>query len=74
LWSSNFYPALKQLGHQIIESQIDLLPASRFMQIAQDFTPEEKEVRSRLTEKKDYRGSSRSSPKKPDRPISKLFL
>jgi spore maturation protein CgeB len=51
LWSSNFYPALKQLGHQIIESQIDLLPASRFMQIAQDFTPEEKEVRSRLTQK-----------------------
>lgn len=51
LWSSNFYPALKQLGHEIIESQIDLLPASYFMQIAQDFTPEEKEVRSRLTQK-----------------------
>jgi len=50
LWSRNFYPALKQLGHQIIESQVDLLPASHFMQIAQDFTPEEKQVRSRLTQ------------------------
>ncbi len=51
LWSDNFYPALKQLGHQIIESQVDLLPASYFMQIAQNFTPEEKELRSQITQK-----------------------
>ncbi|BCL35198.1 glycosyltransferase [Nostoc sp. MS1] len=51
LWSSNFYPALKQLGHEIIESNVDLLPASRFMQISDDFTPQEKEVRSQITQK-----------------------
>ena len=38
LWSGNFYSALEQLGHEIIESQVDLLPASRFMHIAGDFT------------------------------------
>ncbi|OLT61233.1 glycosyltransferase family protein [Moorena bouillonii] len=51
LWSGNFYPALKQLGHEIIESQVDLLPASRFMQIASNFTPQEKEVRAQITQK-----------------------
>ena len=49
LWSGNFYPALRQLGHEIVESQVDLLPASRFMHIASGFTAEEKELRARLT-------------------------
>jgi spore maturation protein CgeB len=50
LWSGNFYPALRQLGHEIVESEVDLLPASRFMYVAGDFTPEEQETRARLTE------------------------
>lgn len=51
LWSGNFYPALQQLGCEIVESQIDLLPASRFMQIADRFTPQEHEVRAEITQK-----------------------
>lgn len=50
LWSRNFYPALARLGHEIIESKVDLEPASDFMQIADDFTPEEREVRARITQ------------------------
>ena len=50
LWSNNFYPALQELGHEVIESQVDLLPASKFMGIADDFTPQELELRNRLTE------------------------
>ncbi len=50
LWSNNFYPALKELGHEVIESQVDLLPASYFMGIADNFTAEELEVRDRITE------------------------
>jgi spore maturation protein CgeB len=50
LWSGNFYPALRQLSHQIIESKTDLLPTSKFMHIASDFTPEELEMRTRITE------------------------
>jgi len=50
LWSANFYPALRQLGHEIVESQIDLLPTSRFMGIAKDFTPEELALRGQITE------------------------
>ncbi|MGI0480755.1 glycosyltransferase family protein [Geminocystis sp. CENA526] len=49
LWSSNFYPALTQLGHEIIESQVDLLPASHFLQIPKEYTPEEEKVRERIT-------------------------
>lgn len=51
LWSANFYPALKQLGHEIVESQVDLLPCSRFMQIASDFTDLELEARAQTTQK-----------------------
>lgn len=51
LWSGNFYPAIQQLGHKIIESQVDLLPASRFMQIAGNFTQQEQDVRAQITEK-----------------------
>lgn len=51
LWSGNFYPALGELGHEIIESKTDLLPASRFMHVASGFTPEEKRVRGEITQK-----------------------
>jgi len=49
LWSANFYPALRELGHELIESQTDLFPTSRFMGIAGDFTREELEVRAQTT-------------------------
>jgi hypothetical protein len=51
LWSGNFYPGLRQLGCQIVESQVDLLPASRFMQIASNFSAEQLEIRARITDK-----------------------
>jgi hypothetical protein len=51
LWSSNFYPALTALGHEIIESKIDLLQTSKFMHIASGFTPEELQCRATTTEK-----------------------
>ena len=50
LWSGNFYPALQQLGHQIIDSNVDLLPASRFMHVAGDFTGEELSMRAEITQ------------------------
>jgi spore maturation protein CgeB len=49
LWSANFYPALEQLGHEIVESQVDLLPTSRFMHIPNDFTPAEMQMRADTT-------------------------
>jgi spore maturation protein CgeB len=51
LWSRNFYPALREMEHAIVESQVDLLPTSRFMDIKGDFTPQELEVRAKTTEK-----------------------
>ena len=51
LWSGNFYPALRELGHEIVELQVDLLATSRFMHIRGNFTPEELEVRAQATEK-----------------------
>jgi len=64
LWSANFYPALRELGHEIVESQVDLLPASRFMGVATDFTPEELEVRARITEQilEEVRTAHKKSP------------
>lgn len=50
LWSTNFYPALRGLGHDLVESQVDLAPASRFMDVAGDFTAGELSLRARLTE------------------------
>lgn len=50
LWSGNFYPALRELGHEIVECKVDLLPASRFMHIGCGFTPREIEIRGRITE------------------------
>ncbi len=49
LWSANFYPALRQLGHEVIESQTDLLPTSQFMGVAEGFTPQELAVRGETT-------------------------
>jgi spore maturation protein CgeB len=49
LWSGNFYPALRELGHELIESKTDLLPTSRFMNIGGDFTDEEREMRAQTT-------------------------
>src|SRR5215831_5548283 len=51
LWSSNFYPALHELGCDIIESQTDLLAASRFMAIPDGFTSEELACRAQITER-----------------------
>src|SRR5262249_46060562 len=51
LWSSNFYPALRKLGCDIIESETDLLATSRFMAIPDDFTSEELEIRAQTTER-----------------------
>src|SRR6266404_1239027 len=51
LWSGNFYPALRQLGHEIVELRVDLLPVSRFMHVPRDFTPEELAARADVTEK-----------------------
>src|SRR5947208_12301834 len=51
LWSGNFYPALQQLGHEIIESDVDLLPLSRFMHVPNNFAREELAARAEVTEK-----------------------
>jgi spore maturation protein CgeB len=51
LWSANFYPALHQLGHEIVEPDVDFLPASRFMHIAHDFTREELAARAEITQR-----------------------
>jgi hypothetical protein len=51
LWSGNFYPALRGLGHELVESTTDLAPTSRFMDVAGDFTPQEIEVRAQTTER-----------------------
>lgn len=50
LWSGNFYPALTQAGHEIVEAQTDLLPASRFLHVADGFTPQELAARAQITE------------------------
>lgn len=50
LWSGNFYPALRSMGHELVESQVDLEPASRFMDVPDGFTPQELEARARITD------------------------
>lgn len=50
LWSSNFYPALRALGHELVESQTDLAPTSGFMDVPGSFTSEERAVRASTTE------------------------
>jgi spore maturation protein CgeB len=49
LWARNFCVALREMGHDVVEAETDLLPASHFMQIASGFTPEELETRARIT-------------------------
>lgn len=51
LWSANFYPALRELGHDLVESQTDLYPTSRFMDVAGNFTTDEAQVRAETTER-----------------------
>lgn len=51
LWSGNFYPALRELGHELVESQTDLAPASRFMDISGEFTREELNARAVITDR-----------------------
>src|SRR6266567_3673049 len=51
LWSGNFYPALRQLGHEVVESQVDLFPGSRFMDVTTKLTLEQTEVRARITQR-----------------------
>ncbi|MBN1353347.1 MAG: glycosyltransferase family 1 protein [Candidatus Omnitrophica bacterium] len=51
LWSGNFYEALRQLGCEILESQVDLLPSSRFMHVPGDFTSEERRVRAQIAQR-----------------------
>src|SRR5262249_34768655 len=64
LWSSNFYPALRELGCEIVESQTDLLPTSRFMGIAGNFTREELVTRAQTTERilNEVREAKRQGP------------
>ena len=51
LWSANFYPALRQMGHEIVESQTDLTPGSHFLHIGGDYTPEQLRTRGQVTSK-----------------------
>lgn len=51
LWARNFIPALERLGHEVIEPDVDLEPASDFMQVASGFTRDELAVRGRITER-----------------------
>ncbi len=51
LWSGNFYPALRELGYEIIESHVDLYPLSRFMSVPGDFTKEELAMRAEITQR-----------------------
>lgn len=64
LWSGNFYPALRRLGHELVESQVDLQPASRFMQTADDFSAEQRQVRAQISERivEEIRSAHQKSP------------
>jgi len=64
LWSGNFYPALRQLGHEIVESNVDLLPLSRFMHVPGNFTREELQARTEITERllDEVRAAQRERP------------
>src|ERR1035441_747408 len=50
LWSGNFYPALREMGHELVESRLDLAPTSEFMTTAKDFTPEQLNIRANTTQ------------------------
>jgi spore maturation protein CgeB len=51
LWSGNFYPALRGMGHELVESRVDLATTSEFMTIAKDFTSEQLNIRAKTTQK-----------------------
>ncbi|HMP00863.1 MAG TPA: glycosyltransferase [Gemmatales bacterium] len=51
LWSGNFHPALRQLGHEVVESRVDLAPAMEFSGFAPHFTRLEIALRGQLTER-----------------------
>jgi len=50
LWSGNFYPALRELGHELVKSQVDLTPTSQFITTAKDFTSEQLNIRANTTQ------------------------
>ncbi|MCU1302817.1 MAG: hypothetical protein JWQ87_3101 [Candidatus Sulfotelmatobacter sp.] len=50
LWSGNFYPAFLEMGHELVESQVDLALTSQFMATAKDFTPEQLNIRANTTQ------------------------
>ena len=64
LWSANFSPAWRALGHEMVESQVDLAPASRFLGVASAFTREEQQLRSQITERivDELKAAHRQSP------------
>lgn len=64
LWSTNFHPALRDLGHEIVTSQTDLAPTSGFMGVGSGYTREELDVRARTTEQilDEVRAAHRVSP------------
>jgi hypothetical protein len=64
LWSSNFYPALRELDYEIVESRTDLFPTSRFMGVAGNFTREERAMRAQTTERilNEVREAKRQGP------------
>lgn len=51
LWSGNFYPALEQIGCEVVESQVDLFAAGLLAYIPDRFTPEELALRADVTQR-----------------------
>jgi hypothetical protein len=50
LWQDNFNSAFLSLGCEVVESKVDLLPTSYFMQVAHDFNSEERSLRGEITQ------------------------
>ena len=50
-WDRQFYPPLLELGHELVISKVDRRPASEFMEVAEDFTPEQRAVRGDITQR-----------------------
>lgn len=49
-WARNFYPPLRRLGVELVESRVDLEPASRFMAVPVPSVRSDLETRARITE------------------------
>jgi hypothetical protein len=64
LWSGNFHPALRHLGHEVVQSPVDLLPASRFMGAHRKLSAEESEIRADITQQilDDLRSAHQAGP------------